>query len=62
MQQLFIQALAHVPGASRGFWGGWCSHWEWGFWLGVAVAIVGAFVLYFALPRAGSYTDALSKK
>ena len=56
MEQLFVQALTHVPGATRGCWRSLCYYWEWGFWLGVAAAILGAFLLYFARRSGGPYT------
>ncbi len=54
MQQLFVQALVQTPGAYQGMWGKLCSYWEWGFWVGVAVGIIGAFVSYFFRPRTGA--------
>lgn len=34
-------------------WGSLCSWWNWGFWAGFFVGLVGAVVLFFMKPAQG---------
>ena len=44
LARLFIQANAD----SICSWGNTCIYWDWGFWLGAIVGIVGGIVLYLS--------------
>lgn len=54
MHELFVNAVVQAPDTCRLNWAKLCTYWDWGFWVGVAVGIVGAFVLFYFRPRIGS--------
>jgi hypothetical protein len=46
MENLFFEVM--VSGSSApGPWNGICAYWDWIFWIGVLVGIVGSAVLLF---------------
>jgi len=50
MEQLLVQAIVQKTDIVRTGWSSLCSYWEWGFWVGVVIGLVGAGVLYLMKP------------
>ncbi len=50
MESLLVQALMQAGAGAEPGWVDWCSYWDWVFWIGALVGLVGAVVLFFLRP------------
>ncbi len=50
MEDLILQTIVHGAGNAAEEYSRWCAAWEWSFWIGVLVGVVGAIVMAFMKP------------
>lgn len=51
MENMLANELVQVSCLSTGTWAALCSYWNWAFWLGFVVGVVGAVIGFFMKPE-----------
>ncbi|MEJ2718403.1 MAG: hypothetical protein P8182_14920 [Deltaproteobacteria bacterium] len=50
MEQLIVQSIVQGGGVASDWWSCLGDYWQWSFWIGVLVGLVGTVVLFLFKP------------